>query len=58
MRGTSITLSITVIHKPIIENHMPQMVRSVSLYHSDKLKKMPKNNSAIITTGTTFNPLK
>ena len=34
------------------------MVRSVSLYHSDRLKNMPKKNSPSITIGTTLRPEK
>ena len=36
----------------------PHRVRSVSLYHSDKLKNMPKNSSASMIKGTTLSPEK
>ena len=58
MRGTSRKLSPTVTASPSSVNHVPQAVRSVSLYHSERLKNMPKKNSAIIITGTTFRPEK
>ena len=57
MPRTSHTFSPSISAKQKSEKYMPQTVRSVSLYHSERLKKTPKKSSAIIITGTTRRPL-
>ena len=55
-RGTNSTFPTNVMAKPPKENHAPHWVRSVTLYHTERLKKIPENISATITIGMTYNP--
>ena len=56
MAFTSQILSTSISTKQMSEKYIPHTVRSVSLYHSERLKKTPKKSSAIIITGTTRRP--